>query len=68
MALTRFKMATARPFSFFFFNCKRDSVPSFHLIVLKLRMYVYLRDSSDAFENGADTVTVQSGDFVSFDR
>ena len=54
MALTRFKMAAAWSYSLFFFGCKSNSVASFHLIVLKFGMYVYLRDSSDQFENGAD--------------
>ena len=49
-------MAAARPFSLFFFGCKSDSVASFHLIVLKFGMYVYLRDSSDDFKNGADQI------------
>ena len=53
MALIRFKMATARLFSFFS-GCKRASIASFNLMVLKLGMYVHLDNHSDKFENGAD--------------
>ena len=49
-------MAAARLFSEFFSGCKRDSVASFNLIVLKLGMYVHLDNSSDEFENGADQI------------
>jgi len=52
MALTSLKMAAARPF-FVFFSLVSAS---FHLIVLKFGMYVYLNDSSDEFENGADQI------------
>ena len=52
MALTRFKMASARQF-FVFFSLVSAS---FHLIVLKFGMYVYLNDSLDEFENGTDQI------------
>ena len=45
-------MAACWPFKMYF----SVVIASFHLVDLKFVMYVYLNDSSDEFENGADQI------------